>query len=221
MNWPEERPEQLKLVAIIAIFSIAAIYLAFMYGIAPLQNRQQQYLERTAQLEDLLWRAERDIEQIPRNRETNREVVEAILALASDGRYVLRSNLGNYELVARDLVITQARRLGLHIDTVREITPPSPDLLRRRDGPPPEPDQWFKPYTVAFTLQCGLLDLARLLEKLESENPLLCITALEVIAQSEQPERHRISFHTTWPIWADEAWPDILTRQLATEDEGR
>lgn len=219
MNWPEERSEQLKLVAVFAILAIAAIYVAAMYGIAPLLNTQQQHRDRTEQLEDLLWRAERDIDQIPRNRELNREVVDEILALAADGRFVLRSNLGNYLLVARDIVVTKARRLGLRIDNVREITPPSPDLLRRRDGPPPEPDRWFKPYTVAVTLECGIIDLGRLLEALESENPLLGVTALDIAARPAHPERHTVSFHATWPIWADEAWPDILIRQLATETE--
>ena len=221
MNWPEERSEQLKLVAVFAILAIAAIYVAATYGVGPLLNTQQQHRDRTAQLEDLLWRAERDIGQIPRNRETNREVVEEILEQAADGRFVLRSNLGNYLLVARDIVVTQGRRLGLRVDNVREITPPSPDLLRRRDEPPPEPDRWFKPYTVAVTLECGLIDLGQLLEALENGNPLLAITALDITARPAHPERHAVSFNVTWPIWADEAWPDILIRQLAMEDEDR
>lgn len=219
MNLPEDRSERIKLLAIVVLLTIAAIYLLAMFGIGPLLQKQQARRDRQEMVEDLLWRAERDIDLLPHNRTANHTVLKEIFELTEVNRYVLRSNLGNFLLVARDIVITRARQLGLQIDNVSELTPPSLDKLRRREGPPPEPEHWFKPYTVAVTLECGLPDLTRLLSALESENPLLCITALDITARPGHPERHAISFNVTWPIWTDEDWPPILVRQLVEEED--
>ncbi len=222
MSLPENKSERTKLLAIIVILSIAALYVGYTFGLAPLLKNRGNGANRQKELADLLWQAERDIELLPRNRTMNQELVTTVLAASEEQRHVLRPNLGNYLLVAKDIVQQHANRLGLRLATVSEAAAPDVVRARRTDEPAPDLKFWFVPYTINVTLAESFPNTVLLIRAMEEENPLLCITRLDVVAQPNvDPERHLVSMDVTWPVWADDTAPERLRRQLDTERSAR
>lgn len=222
MSLPEDKSERTKLIAIVVILSIAALYVGYTFGLAPLLKNRSDGATRRQELTDLLWQAERDIELLPRNRTLNHELVKEILATSETQQHVLRPNLGNYLLVAKDIVQRHANRLDLVLTSVSETAPPDVVRVRKTDEPAPEIKFWFVPYTVNVTFAHGFRHTVLLIRALERENPLLCITRMDVIAQpGVDPERHLVSMDITWPVWADDTAPDRLRKQLTAERTSR
>ncbi len=221
MKLPADKAERNKLLAVVVILLVACIYVAYTFGLGPLLSNRKRDAQRRVELIDLLWQAERDIELLPHNRKTNQDLATAILKASDEEQHVLRPNLGNYLLVAKDTIRTHADRLGIRLGTVTETAPPVVARARKTDEPAPDLKTAFVPYTVNVTLTEGFQAVARLVRALEEDNPLLCVTRLDIVGQPDRsPRQHLISMDVTWPVWADETAPDRLREQLDDEPPG-
>ncbi len=199
MKLPTDKAERTKILMIIGIAVIGVGYVAYSFGLSPLLAKQRATSARITELEDLLWRGKNDINMIPINLKQNCETLEQILDISEVKRQILRPSLGNYLLVASDIVESRADALNLKIDKINET------IARKnmpRTGVTTNPNApRFMPYAVNVSLACGLADLVQLVRALEEDNPYLCITRLGVIENTQTPESHAVSFDIQWPIW--------------------
>ncbi len=201
---PKERNQILALIGIVAIAVCAGIFFGFkQLGVA--KKNVQKTIE---EVESKLKKADAKIQRMSVDKVDNDAAIKEILDISDD--YILASVLGNYQLVARDILEGASKELGLKIEPVRE--------LGKGTVPYPSGPGAFKTYTARVSLNCGMHDLVKFLHKLESGNPYLCVTGLTVTERTSQSkDEHQVSFEVQWPIWDDPAVKDKLLEQLKEE----
>lgn len=216
MKLPEDKTERNKILILIAIGVMFVGYGGHMFVLTPFLQGRQETQASVAELEEKLWRARQDIDITPHNLERNREAVSHILEISETRRQILRPNLGNYLLVAADIIGRHADTLGLEIESINETvaTGPAP---RGGEVDPNAPR--LRAYSVNVSLTCGMHDAVRLLRSIEVENPYLCITRLGVIGRLESPTEHAVSFDIQWPIWVDPTYPVRLAAERLADEE--
>jgi hypothetical protein len=219
MNFPDNKEDKNKILLLMGIVLLAVGFGIYSFGISPyFKNRKAMRIE-SEDLSDKLWQARKDIRNLSRNIDRNTELVDQILKVSEEDRYILRPNLGNYLLVASDILNSQAEALGLTIESINEtmrITI-TPEELKKRDANGPR----FTPYAINVTLSCGMHDLVRLVQQLEDNNPYMCITRLGVLNQDDSAEIHSVSFDVQWPVWIDNAHPVQLAAERLSDKERR
>jgi len=217
MKLPSDKNERNKIFMVIGIAVAAIGYGVYTFGVNPLMAKRQATYARISELEELLWQGRRDINMIPQNRRQNCKLLSEILETSETKRQIIRPNLGNYLLVAADIVGRHAEPLGLKIDTINQMTPThrQPVAGAKRDPNGPR----FRVYTVNVSLSAGLSDLAMLIGALERDNPYLCISRLGVIGDATTPEKHNVSFDVQWPIWIDASHPMQLAVEKLNDEE--
>lgn len=210
---PDNPEDRKKALAAIAVGGLALLYVLFTYGVQPYRASLAARREQIAELEDKLWRAQKDIDGMASAREKNNAIVARILKASEVDNHILRPSLGNYLLVATDLINRAAAGLDVQIDTINELPRASANKAKASANR-------FAPYTVNLSIKSGLHDLARFLQRLESGNPYLTVTRLIVMEQSaENPEHHFTSLHLQWPIWGDEEHPQRLQAEQIADEE--
>lgn len=216
---PDNPADRKKAFAAMAVGGLALLYVAFTYGLQPYRASVNTRRERVAELENEIWRAQKDLSAIDRVHEQNNEIVARILAASEQDRHILRPSLGNYLLVATDEINRAAAGLDIQVDTINEVPRTAAVVPKKGDGTAPPPNR-YAPYTVNVSITGGLHELARFLHRLESANPYATVTRLIVMEQSaETPEKHFISLHLQWPIWVDEGHPQRLQAEMIADEE--
>jgi len=215
---PENPEDRKKAIAAIVLGVVVLLFVAFMYGVQPYRASIRARKARVAELEDEIWRAEKEIKAMDRIREQNNIIVEKILDESEAKRHILRPSLGNYLLVATEVINQAASGIKISIETINEM--PTPAVTPQKGKTDTKQDNRFAPYTINLSLTAGLHDLARFIHRLESANPYLAVTRLIVMAQSsEDPEQHFVSLHLQWPIWVDDEHPQRLKAERIADEE--
>lgn len=215
---PENPDERKKAIAAIALGVVVLLFVTFMYGLQPYLASIRARKERVTELEDEIWRAEKEIKAMDRIREQNNDIVTRILNESEVKRHILRPSLGNYLLVATEVINQAASGIKISIEAINEM--PAPAVTTKKGQAKNQQDDRFAPYTINLSLTAGLHDLARFIHRLESGNPYLAVTRLIVMAQSsENPEQHFISIHLQWPIWVDDEHPQRLKAERIADEE--
>jgi len=220
MKLPDDKNERNKILGLIAIGVLAVCYIGYTFGIKVLLQKQQAALAEIAELEAKVWQANLDIKQIPLYIQQNDEIVENIINISENKLDILHSNLGNFLLVAEDIIERNAQSLDL---TVKSVNPTGSPVKRfdtpvkrsgtkdsKKDAKAPR----FAPYTVSVEMECGLVDAMNLIRSIEKKNPYLCITRLGIIGQPDNVTQHSITFDVQWPIWIDAKQPMKLVSEL-------
>jgi hypothetical protein len=214
---PEDPAERKKIFFLAGIFAMGFLFLFVQFALLPYFARIRANKDRVAELDGLLWQAERDIRQAEPNRIRNRENVQRILDISEKHRHILRPSLGNYLLVAESILHRTAEQASITIEGIREASgpPPAQEPGRTTQGP----TLW--PYAVNLTLQAGLHDLTRFVHILQKQNPYLAITSL--VVQGGEPNTppgvHSINMTIQWPVWSDPDHPNRLSAELLADGE--
>ncbi len=221
---PENPTERKKIIALMCIGGLAVLYLAFMFGVKPYMASQQNKKERVTELEDLIWRAQRDLSGVERSMERNAALVKDLLTISEVQRFILRPSLGNYLLVANEILHEAAKDLKLSLDNVSEVPRPAPPAtLPATAGQAPKTPAStirFSPYTVNLSITGGLHALVEFLHRLESSNPYLAATRVVIMQQDgHAPETHFVSVHVQWPTWVDNDHPRRLEAEQIADEE--
>lgn len=219
---PDNPADRKKAIAAMAVGGLALLFVSFTYGFLPYRASVRARRERVAELENEIWRAQKDLSAIDRVREQNSGIVARILAASEEDRHILRPSLGNYLLVATDVINRAAVGLDIQVDTINELprTAPVTTPKKNDDTKTAPPPSRFDPYSVSLSITGGLHELARFLHRLESANPYATLTRLIVMQQSaETPEKHYISLHLQWPIWVDDSHPQRLQAEVIADEE--
>ncbi|MBI2438245.1 MAG: hypothetical protein HYV36_05480 [Lentisphaerae bacterium] len=101
--------------------------------------------------------------------------------------------LGNYLLAREQQLRATCAQFNIHVETVQEF-----DLISVAGW-----SDLFKIYRVRVVGRAGVNDLARCFHTLQKRNPLLSISAINIVPQENAPNIHIFSFVVGWLIWAD------------------
>ncbi len=213
---PEDKASRNKILFLIGMVSVALLYAIIMFGVIPYLSRMRMGRERLAELNDLLWQAERDIRQAPQQRARNIDVVNEILEISENQRFVLRPSLGNYLLVADAFLQQVAEQSGITLQNIRETSGPPPASAAANPNQLPA----FWPYAVSFTASASLHDLLHFIHTLQKENPYIALISLSVTAgRDQQLGQHAINATVQWPVWNDPERPNRLAVELLADEE--
>ena len=215
LRLPADKDQRNKVLFIIGLFSVGVLYVIIAFGIIPYRANVRAGRERLKELEDRIWQAERDIRQIPTNRERNIETLKHILDVSESERYILQPSLGNYLLVAEAQLTQIAEQAGVTIRNIRETSRPPPATQVR---PNQLPVMW--PYGVSFTMENSIHDLIQFFHTLQEQNPYISVVNATVATGSAQgPARHTINVTLQWPVWIAVDHPNRLSAELLTDEE--
>lgn len=216
---PDNPAARKKAIAALVVGALALLYVAFTYGFLPYRASVHARRERIAELENEIWRAQKELSAIDRVREQNNMIVARILAASEQDRHILRPSLGNYLLVATDVINRSAAGLDIQVDTINELPRTAAVDLKKSEESTPPPNR-FAPYSANLAITGGLHALARFLYRLESANPYATVTHLIVEEQSaNNREKHIISLHLQWPIWVDDGHPQRLQAEMIADED--
>jgi len=216
---PQNPKERKKVIAILCVGAIGILYLVFAFGLQPYIAGMQTRKARIAELEDSIWRAQKDLNSMDSNIEKNALLVKELLAISESRGYILRPSLGNYLLVANGILRSAADGLPILMDGISEASQ-GPTGKQDKDGKKSPETARFAPYTVNLTINGGMHGLSRFLRNLESGNPYVAVTRLAIMGQGEtDPETHYINLNIQWPIWVDNDHPRRLEAEQIADEE--
>lgn len=213
---PTDKNERNKVLFMIGFVSIGILYAVITFGLLPYFARVRADRDRLAELDDLLWRADRDIRQTRQNLNRNIEIINEILDISETQRYILRPSLGNYLLVAESVLQQNADQIGVTIRNIRETSGPPPAASAATANQLPA----FWPYAVSFTMTAGLHDFLQFVHTLQNNNPYVALISVSITAGPDNnPEQHAINATIQWPVWKDPDRPNRLAAELLADEE--
>jgi len=219
MKLPADKNERNKILGLIAIGVLAACYVGYNFGIKVLFQKRQTSLAKTADLDAKLWQANLDIKQIPNYIRQNDQIIEKIINISENRLNILHPNLGNFLLVAEDIIERHAQNLNLTVKSVKHTGPEVKRFSMEDDTKKNPKAPRLAPYTVSVEMECGFTELINLIRSIEQENPYLCITRLGVIGQPENTLKHSVYFDVQWPIWMDAKEPmKLVAEQIMSKN---
>lgn len=216
---PDDKQERIKIFVLIGIFATAISYVGATFLLGPYFKAGREKRARIAELDDLLWRAEKDINSIRGNLRRNTVTVSNILAISESQRYILRPSLGNYLLVASEEIEKAANAAGVTIDNIRDTSGPPPKVT---DGESKNINHSrFWSFAVDISLQADIFDTINFLDQLLKRNPYIAVYKLAIIPRDDaSPLKHMINIGIQWPVWRDNDHPNKLAaEQLADEEQ--
>ncbi|MBI2440780.1 MAG: hypothetical protein HYV35_05345 [Lentisphaerae bacterium] len=101
--------------------------------------------------------------------------------------------LGNYLLAREQQIRAVCAPLNISVENVQEF-----DVLKVAGW-----NELFKVYRVRVVGRAGVNELARCFHVLQMRNPLLSISAINIVPLEGIPNIHNFSFVVGWLIWAD------------------
>jgi len=211
MKLPQDKNERNKVLGLVGLGIAIVCYVGYTFGVKPFLQKRQDFFNNISELEDKLWKADKDIGMIPSYFEQNNKIISGIIDISENKLQILHPNLGNYLLVASDIIDRHADYFNLTVTSIKEVASPE-SFSKNNDTEDPKAAR-FKPYTVNVSLECSFYELEKLIGSIEKENPYLCITRIGVIGQPENVMKHSVSFYVQWPIWVDEKHPIKLIAQ--------
>lgn len=182
--------QQIKvLLGLIVAF---AVFAGFYFVALPATQRLKSEREELEQLQSQIERANALIDRESDSHE--------VLLARSETMSMISSRLipppENTFVWATELMYDYGRKLELDIDSINEVA-------RRTmswDSRDSESDRYFIPYQIRIELRCGFDQLKSLIEMIQKENPYASVSELNIVGQSNEPERHRININILWPI---------------------
>lgn len=208
MKLPENKQERTKILALILVGVGMGLYIIVSFGVKPLLKSRAKKQARIEELKQEIEKVDKKVKLMARDEKLNRETIREIKEISDE--HVLQPRLGNYLLVAAEIIEGFAAKLGIPL---QGIVPIGPSEIRPISGNASDPV--LKAYTVRVTLESSYGEMTRLIQEIESDNPLLCAVNVGIAGRpKENPEKHKISFDVQWPTWVDPELPVKLADQL-------
>jgi hypothetical protein len=211
MRLPDNRSDRITVIALIVVGAGAVTYGVIFGGIRPLVARKAKLAGEMERFEGNLRAADGAISRTQHTRAENQATVKEILDICS--KCVLHPRFGNYLIGARRIIEQAAAQAGVEAPSVTELGVSVLELRSPAAGETSE--KAFKSYIAEVSGRSGLEAAGRMIRILETSNPFLCVSKLQITADEKDPQRHRIFFRIQWPIWADPDVEDDLRTQIA------
>jgi len=215
MKLPEDKNERNKIFALIGI-GVVAILVAIIFmpgiGVQALSAAKKDKLAKIAALKTKCDAAEKEVNGMEALEKRLMDTLTKTKDLSD--QYVLAPQIGgNYKLNALAVVERAAQKVGVKL-TPGAITE-SGGVTEFPQISPKDPPRNIKLYTIRVSTRCGFADFYKLIAAIEGENPLLCISGVDIKADPLTPAAHDGSFNVQWPVWADSEHPLKLEGRLA------
>ncbi len=213
MKLPDDPKERTKIFVLIGIGVVVVLILVYYFGIRTLLESRAKSKAEIAKLKDDCEQAEKEIDQMAGDRKSNSETVLRIKDTSD--KYVLKPGLdGRYLLGAAAIIERHAVKLGITM-----ATPPADagvvDLPLARGAA----KKTMKAFGVRANLKCGYADVVRLVRAVESENPMISVSLVNITGQRDDSKKHVVGVEFQWPIWVDQDMPSKLEAKLKEKDE--
>jgi len=193
MKLPENKKERIQMLVLAAIGGIAVLYAVTQLGVKPLIHSRTKLVDELQELRKKLDKAKRELSYEPQIKREHEQAVAAIEKLSSDS--VPRPVFGSYLLSVTETLETAARTCGFQVGDIQEVG--------IQEIPGKKKDRYpraFKSYGVRVNGVAGLEQTYAMLQRIEEQNPLLCVTEIHIAGQPDVPEQHLVSFRVEWPI---------------------
>jgi len=216
---PNNPSDRKKVIAAIGVGAIGILYLLFTFALQPYLANMNMRRARIAELEDSIWRAEKDLNSADLNMESNAAIVKDLLTVSEVRHFILRPSLGNYLLVANGILRSASERLQISLDIISEV-PQNVPKRQEQDEKNTSETSRFAPYTVSLNITAGMHALVKVLHQIETENPYVTLMRLMIMKQENTtPEEHVVNMHIQWPIWVDNDHPRRLEAEQIADEE--
>ncbi len=187
MKLPEDKKQRTQVFIFIGICVIGLGYLGHI-AVQKMGSSREATKVRKEELEADITKWERQIAHMPKYEKAFEELAGKIKAL--EAKYVLKPKFTSHILPATELIEQAAAEFGIEVEVKDHGKPPPYGKKAQLLG-----------YVARVNLTAGYNQLILLLEKLETDNPYLCITKINIMDGPED-QLHRMSFHVEWPVWA-------------------
>ena len=211
MKLPDNRNDRIKVLVLVAVGSIGVVYGVAFGLIRPLMARNQKLTDDMDRINRNLGSSAVLISRIETTRAENIAIANEVRDISA--RYLLKPRHGNY-LIGATRYMEQCTDPDSGIQSINEL---GVSVLETREpsAGPDQPKKTFKSYTAEITAKCSMNALARLLNRVETGNPYLCVSKVQVTSDDRDPQRHRVTFRVQWPIWGDLEAEETLVAQAA------
>jgi hypothetical protein len=95
------------------------------------------------------------------------------------------------------MIENTAHESGLNVNEIQEIG--------IRELPRSKTDKTvdvFKSYAVQLSGEGSYGQVRAFLDKIENDNPFLCVTEIRIAGRADKPEQHQLNVRIEWPIEA-------------------
>ena len=199
MKLPENKRERQKIAGLIAVVVLGALYGVWAFVYDPIRTKREDALEQIIDIERNLRRAETQIARVPQMESDLKSIAAELVEMSE--QHMLHPRLGNYLLTAREIFAQHAARAGVNAYRTEEVGL----VALPRGGDRADAAQTVQAYAMRVMMNGGYEDFRRLVRDMEEANPYVSFSAFLVAAQSDQPQRHLITFEVQWPVWVDPA----------------
>lgn len=195
MKLPATKKERAQILVLLGIGGLAIFYALVQLAAKPLWSYRAKLVEERARIQEKMDKASQDLRKMALLERERDELAAELNTMSSN--YVLQPILGSYFVAVNDSLERLARTQGIRLKTgaIKEV-----GLLeipgKNKDRSP----RIFRPYSLRLEGVATFAALCAFLERLEQDNPLLCVTEIQVTGQPEDPEHHRVSLRLEWPV---------------------
>ncbi len=195
MKLPENKKERIQVFVLIGIGVALLLFTLIQLLVVPFNASRQKWKVIQGELEGKIGKANREL-SYGRAVKAEYDVVSVEIdkIMASN---VLRSILGSYLVGVTEMLESAAHGVGLNLNEIQEVG--------IRELPRSKTDKTvgvFKSYAVQLAGDGSFDQVRAFLDKIENDNPFLCVTEIRIVGRSDKPERHQLNVRVEWPIEA-------------------
>ena len=173
-----------------AIGGAIGFFVIIQFVVAPMVGSVKDNRENTLALREQLDKAR---EVMGTGAELQRNLNQTRVDIHALATNIPLPVLGNYLLGREQQIRSCCAGLNMQITSVAEH-----DVLDVAGW-----NSLFKIYRVRVAGQAGINDLARCFYAIQKRNPLVSVTAINIVPQDGVPDMHNVSFVVAWLIWAN------------------
>lgn len=181
----------LKRALAISLVALVIALLIFLVGVRPKRAALRNAGSGLHTLNLQLSQMRGDIDHSDQQNKATQKAAEKRDSLIALG--VLEPLLGSLAMRGKSLLDPIAQQTGFHIDSVKEL-PPIPLQV-----PKPPPEQIYCRQLIEFTGQGSYTQIVAFIEQTEATNPFATLSGFQILAQPQNPERHKAVITFEWP----------------------
>lgn len=195
MKLPENKKERIQVFGLIGLGVALLLFTLVQLLIVPFNARRQKWKIIQEELDRKMEKAKKELLYAPTVKvEYDVVSVEIDRIMASN---VLRPILGSYLVGVTEMLENAAREVGLKLNEIQEVG--IGELPRSKTD---KTVDVFKSYAIQLSGEGSYEEVRAFLDKIETDNPFLCVTEIRIIGRPDKPEQHQLNVRVEWPIEA-------------------
>jgi Tfp pilus assembly protein PilN len=195
MKLPENKKERYQILGLIGVVAVLVLYAVAQIGISPLIVARRKLQTDLEKQQEKIEKAKRELQRATLLKVDYDNLTAEIDKIASAN--VRRPVLGQYLVGLTETIDTAARETGLKVEEPQDIGMRELPRSKKAATPPA-----FNAYAVQVSGEGSYARIQAFVDRLERDNPMLCVTDIRILGQQDKPEAHRVLLKIEWPIEA-------------------